>query len=185
MFLILNINCTYLYTFFCKIKDIIVSDRTEATAQARHDARTGLAQTLLNGSCLGSARQTRFIWSSIPPHDNDGLRLNCRHLVRHHASFHSFFMPPPPRHPILDRGRGSRRLLPVFVQHQPRHRPAQWLLHIPEDVSQYACTIVFAIVGCPIRLPALRPVLPPQPTAPADGRSHEPIDALRRGYGVS
>ena len=27
-------------------------------------------------------------------------------------------------HPILGRGRGSRRLLPVFEQQQPRHRPA-------------------------------------------------------------
>jgi hypothetical protein len=56
-------------------------------AQARHDARVGLAQTLLNGVCLGSACQTRLIWPSIPPHDNDGPRLNCRHLIRHPASF--------------------------------------------------------------------------------------------------
>jgi hypothetical protein len=75
-------------------------------------------------------------------------------------------MPPPPRHPILGRGRGSRRLLPIFVQHRPQHRPAQWLLHVHEDVSQYAPTIVFAVVGRPIRLPGFRPVLPPQPTAP-------------------
>jgi hypothetical protein len=43
-----------------------------ATAQALHDTRARLAQTLLNGSCLGPARQTRPIWPSIPPHDNDG-----------------------------------------------------------------------------------------------------------------
>jgi hypothetical protein len=30
----------------------------------------------------------------------------------------------------------------------------------------YAGTIVFTIIGRPIRLPSLRPVLPPQPTAP-------------------
>jgi hypothetical protein len=30
--------------------------RAEATAQARHDARVGLAQTLLNGSRLGPGR---------------------------------------------------------------------------------------------------------------------------------
>jgi hypothetical protein len=75
-------------------------------------------------------------------------------------------MPPPPCHPILGRGRGSRCLLPVFVQHQPRHRPAQWLLHAHENVSQYARTIVFIAIGRPVRLPDIRPVLPPQPTAP-------------------
>jgi hypothetical protein len=32
-------------------------------------------------------------------------------------------MPPPPRHPILGRGRGSKRLLPVFVRHQPDTDP--------------------------------------------------------------
>jgi hypothetical protein len=45
-----------------------------ATAQARHDDRVGLAHALLNGSCLGPARQTRPIWPSIPPHNNDGSR---------------------------------------------------------------------------------------------------------------
>jgi hypothetical protein len=80
-------------------------------------------------------------------------------------SFLSPLMSLPPRHPILSRGCGSRCLLPVFVRHQPRHRPV-WLLHVHEDVSQHACTIVFAVVGHPVRLPGLRPVLPPQPTAP-------------------
>jgi hypothetical protein len=79
----------------------------------------------------------------------------------------SLIMPPPPRHPILGRGRRSMRLLPVFVRHQPRHRLAQWLLHIHEDVSHYACTIVFAIIGRSVRLPGLRPVLRPQPATPA------------------
>jgi hypothetical protein len=140
--------------------------RVEATAQAPHGARAGLAQALLNGSCLGPARQTRLICPSRPPHNNDGPRLSCCHLVRHPASFLSPLMPPPPRHPILSRGRGSRRLLPVFVRHHPRRRPAQWLLHVREDVSQHARTIVFAVVGRPVRLPSLRPVLPPQPAAP-------------------
>jgi hypothetical protein len=61
--------------------------------------------------CLGPARQTRLIWPSIPPHDNDGHRLSCHHLVRHSTSFLSPLMPPPPRHPILGRGRRSMRLL--------------------------------------------------------------------------
>jgi hypothetical protein len=69
------------------------------------------------------------------------------------------------------------RLLPVFVRHQPRHRLAQWLLHVHEYVSHHACTIVFAVVGRPVRLPGLRPILPPQPAAPAHGRSREPTDA--------
>jgi hypothetical protein len=47
-------------------------------------------------------------------------------------------------------------------------------MHVHEDVSQHACTIVFAIVGRPVCLPDLRPVLPPQPVVPAHGRSHEP-----------
>jgi hypothetical protein len=50
------------------------------------------------------------------------------------------------------------------------------------SVSQYACTIVFAIVGRPVRLPGLRPVLPPHPAAPAHGHSREPTDARRWGY---
>jgi hypothetical protein len=110
-----------------------------------------------------------MVLASVPPH-----------LVCHSASFLSSLVPPSPSHPFLGRGRGSRRMLPVFVQHQLRHRPAQWLLHVHEDVSQYARTIVFAVVGRPVRLPGLSPILPPQPTA--HGRSREPTDALRRGY---
>jgi hypothetical protein len=159
--------------------------RAEATAQEPHDARAGLAQALLNGSCLGPARQTWHIWPSIPPHDNDGPRLSCHQLVHHSTSFLSPLMHPLPRHPILGRGRRSMRLLPVFVRHQPRHRLAQWLLHVHEDVSHHAHTLVFAVVGRHVRLPGLRPFLPPQPAAPAHGRSCEPTDARRRGYGAS
>jgi hypothetical protein len=61
----------------------------------------------------------------------------------------------------------------------------QWLLHVHEDVSHHARTIVFVIVGRPVRLLGLRPVLPPQPAAPAHGRSREPTDAGRHGYGAS
>jgi hypothetical protein len=76
-------------------------------------------------------------------------------------------------------------LLPVFVRHQPPHRLAQWLLHVHEDVSHHARTIVFAIIGRPVHLPGLRPVLPPQPVVPAHGRNRKPTDARRRGYGAS
>jgi hypothetical protein len=54
-----------------------------------------------------------------------------------------------------------------------------------ENVSHHAHTIVFAVVGRPVRLLGLRPVLPPQPAALAHGRSRESTDARRRGYGVS
>jgi hypothetical protein len=64
-----------------------------------------LAQALLNRSFLGSTHQTRSIWPSIPPHDNDGSRLSCRHLVRHSTSFVSPLMPPPSRYPIFGKGR--------------------------------------------------------------------------------
>jgi hypothetical protein len=94
-------------------------------------------------------------------------------------------MHPPPRHPIPGRGRRIMRLLPVFVRHQPQHRLAQWLLHVHDDVSHHARTIVFAVVGRQVRLPGLRPVLPPQPSAPAYGRKHESTDARRRRYDAS
>jgi hypothetical protein len=152
-------------------------------AQARHDARAGLAQAILNGSCPGPSHQTRPIWPSIPPHGNDGLRLSCRDLVRHPTSFLSPLMPPSLCHPILGRGRESSRLLPVFVRHQPRHRPAHWILHVHKDVSQHVRTIVFTVLGRPVHLPDLHPVLPPQPVAPAHGRNHEPTDARRHEYG--
>jgi hypothetical protein len=100
-------------------------------------------------------------------------------LLLFSLSPHVFASTPP----ILGRGRGSRRLLPIFVRHQPRYRPTQWLLHVHEGVSQHAHTIVFAVVGRPVRLSCLCPVLPLQPAAPAHGHSREPTDARRRGYG--
>jgi hypothetical protein len=154
-------------------------------AQAPHDTHAGLTQALLNRSCLRPAHQTRLIWPSIPPHDNDGPRLSCHHLVRHSTSFLSPLMPPPTHHPILGKGRRSMHLLLVFIRHQPRHRLAQWLLHVHDDVSHHMRTIVFAVVGRPIRLPGLRSILPPQPVAPTHGRSREPTNAPRRGYGAS
>jgi hypothetical protein len=74
---------------------------------------------------------------------------------------------------------------PCIRPHQPQHLLAQWLLHVHEDVSHHARTIVFAVIGHLVRLPCLRPILPPQPTAPAHGRSCKPTDARRCGYGAS
>jgi hypothetical protein len=113
--------------FFCKIKkNNCVGPGQHYAPRLRPKHRTrahaGLAEPLFNGSCLGPTRQTRFISPSIPTHDNDGPRLSCHHLIRHSTFFLSPLMPPSPRHHILDRGRRSRHLLPVFVRHQPRHR---------------------------------------------------------------
>jgi hypothetical protein len=106
----------------------------------------------MNVSCLGPARQTWPIWPSITQHNSHDPCLSCHHLVRHSTSFLSPIMPPPPRHPILGRGRRSMRLLPVF-------RLAQWLLHVHEDVPHHARTIVFTVIGRPVRVPSLRPIL--------------------------
>jgi hypothetical protein len=125
--------------FFFKIKNNRAGPGQHYESRLRPKHRMtlvpGLAQALLNGSCLRTARQTWFIWLSIPLHDNDGPRLCCHHLVRHSTSFLSPLVPPPPCHPILDRGRRSRRLLSIFVWHQPWHRLMEWLLHVHEDVS--------------------------------------------------
>jgi hypothetical protein len=87
--------------------------------------------------------------------------------------------------PILGRGRGSRRLLPVFVQHQRRHRPVQWLLHVHKDVSQHARAIVFTRRRTSRSASRPSPRSSPQATAPAHGHSREPTDARRRKYEAS
>jgi hypothetical protein len=133
----------------------------------------------------GWPRHTWPIWPSIPQHDNDSPRLSCRHLVRHPASFLSPLMPLPPRHHILAKGMGAGTFSPYSSDTSLDTDPRMWLLYVHEDVSQHARTIVFAIVGHLVRLPVLRPVLPPQPTTLAHGRNREPTDALRRGYRAS
>jgi hypothetical protein len=78
---------------------------------------------------------------------------------------------------------GSGEQGPPTCQHwTPTHTK---VLLVHEKVSHHACTIVFAIVGRPVRLPDLHPVLPPQPTAPAHGHTREPTDARWCGYGAS
>jgi hypothetical protein len=99
--------------------------------------------------------------------------LICRHLVRHTDSFlffrHAFASAPL----ILARGRGSRRLLPGFVRHQPRHWPAQWLLHVHEDVSQHIHAPSFSLssnvpfIFPPFALFFLPNILPPPTVATA------------------
>jgi hypothetical protein len=79
--------------------------------------------------------------------------------------------------PFSADGVGAGASLPIFVPHQPRHRLA--------GISHHARTIVFVVVGRPVRLPGLRPVLPLQPATPTHGRTREPTDARRTGYGAS
>jgi hypothetical protein len=71
------------------------SDAEDGCHDRRFHHSNGMGQALLNGSCLGPARQTRLIWPSIPPHDNDGPRLSCHHLIRHSTYFLSPLMSPP------------------------------------------------------------------------------------------
>jgi hypothetical protein len=97
--------------------------RAEATAQARHNARVGLAQALLNGPCPEPAHKTWPIWPSIPPHDNDGPRLGCCHLVHHPASFLSPLMPPPPCHPFSAEGVGAGASSPYSSDTSPDTDP--------------------------------------------------------------
>jgi hypothetical protein len=102
-------------------------------------------------------------------------------------SFLSLLMSLPLRHPILDRGRGSRRLLPVFVRHQPRHRPAR-LLHVHEDVSQHVRTIVFVSSDVPFVFPTFAlfflPNLLPPSTVIAASRPRL-VDAGTRRLGLA
>jgi hypothetical protein len=93
---------------------------------------------------------------------------SCLRLNATHSRQRTWEQAPPPR---------------ILVRHQPQHRPAQWLLHVHEGVSQHAHTIVFAVVGRPVRLLGLRSVLPSQPATSTHGRSHKPTDARRRRYG--
>jgi hypothetical protein len=63
VFIILNINYTYVYMIVFKKQSCRagLALQPKATAQTLHDAHAGFAHALLNGSCLGQARQTRPI----------------------------------------------------------------------------------------------------------------------------
>jgi hypothetical protein len=118
--------------------------------------------------------QTRLFWPSIPPHDNDGSRLSCRHLVRHPASFLS-----PPcirlRAPILGRGRGRRCILPYSSDTSPDTYPRSGYCtstrtfhstHTPSFSSSSDVPFVFSIFVLFV-LPNLLPL----PTVAAVSRS--------------
>jgi hypothetical protein len=66
------------------------------------------------------------------------------------------------------------RLLPVFVRHQPRHRLAQWLLHVHEDVHIMRAPSFSSSSDAPFVFPAFAlyflPNLLPPPTVVAASR---------------
>jgi hypothetical protein len=49
VFLILNINCTYVYTFFCKIKNIIVSGWARTTGRGYNPSTALTSRTSYSG----------------------------------------------------------------------------------------------------------------------------------------
>jgi hypothetical protein len=85
--------------------------------------------------------------------------------------------------PFSAEGVGAGASSPYSFDTSPDTDLGQWLLHVHEDILHHARTIVFAVIGRPVRLPGLHPVLHPQPTAPAHGRSRELTDTRRRGAG--
>jgi hypothetical protein len=135
----------------------------------------GYGPSTTRRSCQAGPGTIKWVvpWASPPDmthlaiyisHNNDGSRLSCCTSLP--SCFFSLSPHASASAPILGRGRGSKRLLPVFVRHQPRHRPAQWLLHVHEDVLQHTCTIVFAIVGRPVRLLPFALFFLPNPLPP-------------------
>jgi hypothetical protein len=157
--------------------------RAEATAQAPYNSRAGLVQAQLNGSCLGPARQTRPIWPSIPPHDNDGPCLSCTSFaILLFLSLPSWLYLRTTPFSAEGVGACASSLYSsdtsLDTDSRSGYCTSTRMFHIMR-------TIIFTIVGRPVRLPGLRLVLPPQPAALAHGRSHEPTDARRCGYGAS
>jgi hypothetical protein len=128
---------------------------------------------LLNRSCIGPARQTQLIWPSIPPHDNYGPRLSCRHLVRHLASFISLSCLRLYATPFSTEDVGVGVYSPYSSDTSPDTDPGSgyWPIARPQGRFIPARIIVFVVVGCLVRLPGLHLVLPPQPAAPAYGHS--------------
>jgi hypothetical protein len=92
-------------------------------------------------------------------------------------------MPPLSRHPFSAKGVGAGASSPI--RPTPSLTPT-CAVAIARPLGCFtACThtIVFAVVGRPVRLSGLHTVLPPQPAALAHGRSRESTDARRHGYG--
>jgi hypothetical protein len=139
--------------------------QAESTTQARHDDRVGMVQALLNGLCPVPVYQTLSIWPSIPSHDNDGPRLSCRHLVRHPTSFLSPLMPSPPCHPFSAEDVGVDASSPYSLTLALTLTRTEAIARPRGCVT--ACThILFDVVRRRVRLPGIRPVLPPPTCCP-------------------
>jgi hypothetical protein len=128
MFSILKINCTYVYTIFCKIKYIIMPDRASTTGR-------GYGTTLVS-SCTDTIK---WVMPRTGPLDTAHLAIYTS------AWWWSSHQLLPPRSPSCFFSLSS-------------HASASTPPH-----SSYG----------------------PQPTSPAHGRSREPTNARRRGYGES
>jgi hypothetical protein len=139
-----------------------------------------LAHALLNGSCLGLARQIRPIWTSIPPHDNDGPRLSCHHLVRHST----FFSLPSCLHlyatPFSAEGIGADASSPYSFTPAPTPTRAVAITrprgHFTSCAHHRLCR---RRTSRSSSLPS--PCSCTQPVAPAHGHSCKPTDARRCG----
>jgi hypothetical protein len=92
-------------------------------------------------------------------------------------------MPPPPRHPFSAEGVGAGASSPYSSDTSPDTDPHSGYCTSTRMFHSMRAPLFLPLdVVC---LPALHPILPPHPVAPAHGRSHEPTDARRRGYGAS
>jgi hypothetical protein len=113
--------------------------------------------------------------SSLPDGPFDHLSIQTIMMVLASVAATSFailllfslpsYIHPPSRYPFSAEGVGACVYSPYSSDTSP-DTDTQWLLYVHEDVSQHAHTIVVVVVGRPVRLPGLHPVLPPQPPAP-------------------
>jgi hypothetical protein len=165
--------------FFCRGYGygVVIPDGYLPIAISTH---VGLVQTLLNGSCLGLARQTRHIWPYVPSHNNDGPHFNCRHLVRHPAFFSL------PSCLCLHATHSRKRAWEQVPLPGPAPIPTRVVVIVCPRGRFTAC-VHHRFCRCRTSRSSsgIHPVLPPQPSAPAHGHSREPNDARRRGYRVS
>jgi hypothetical protein len=130
-----------------------------------------------------SAGPALRVEATVQARHDTGPHLSCRHLIRHPASFLSPLMPPPPRHPFSAEGVGAGASSPYSSDTSPDTDPHSGYCTSTRMFHSMRAPLFLPLdVVC---LPALHPILPPQPVAPAHGRSHEPTDARRRGYGAS
>jgi hypothetical protein len=156
----------------------------EATTQVRHDARARLAQALLNGSCLGPTRHTWPIWSSIPPHNNDGPRLSCR------TSFVILLLFSLPSWlrlraaPFSTEGVGAGASSPYSSNTSPNTDPRSGYCMSTRTFHSMRAPSFSPLSDIPFVFPVFALFFLPN-QLPAHDRSHEPTDALRRGYGES